>query len=213
MSECHQCHRVSHRPWKANIYRLICRHESKSMPHLTPEWMGVWKGNIHLWCHFGISAVPEPFKRNQWNGFRIIQAHVGKLTQLGGADRSMEGKLSLLGEEQIYELESITYQQKYKPNIRKKMLKNEHNRNHASWASNRYTNKRWIGREIEKKRNMRHNPINPDMDRKVVSFSILQNLFLKKGLGQGSVAGGLMGKHLPQNRSSHTRFYHHHHRL
>ena len=101
------------------------------------------------------------------------------------------------------------------------MLINEQNRNHASWASNRYTNKRWIGREIEKKRNMRHrqNPINPDMDRKIVSFRILQNLFLKKGLGQGSVAGGLMGKHLPQNRSSHTHLiiiiiaynYHHHH--
>ena len=135
---------------------------------------------------------------------------MGKLTQLGGADRSREGKLSLLGEEQIYELESITYQQKYKPNI-KKMLKNEQNRNHVSWTSNRYTNKRRIGkREIENKGNMRHNLINPDMDRKIVSFCILQNLFLKKGLGQGSVAGGLMGKHLPQNRSSYTRFYHHH---
>ena len=136
---------------------------------------------------------------------------MGKLTQLGGADRSREGKLSLLGEEQIYELESITYQQKYKPNI-KKLLKNEQNGNHASWAINRYTNKRRIGREIKNKRNMRHrhNPINPDMDRKFLSFSILQNLFLKKGLGQGSVAGGLMGKHLPQNRSSHTHFYHHH---
>ena len=48
------------------------------------------------------------------------------------------------------------------------MLKNEQNGNHVSWASNRYTNKRRIGREIENKRNMRHrhNPINPDMDRK-----------------------------------------------
>ena len=78
---------------------------------------------------------------------------MGKLTQLGGADRSREGKLSLLGEEQIYELESITYQQKYKPNIIffLKMNKIE-TMSLGHWASNRYTNKRRIEAEKLKTR-------------------------------------------------------------
>ena len=79
-------------------------------------WVHGWYENRIFTCDVILAYLqPDPFKRNQWNGFRLIQAHVGKLTQLGGADRSREGKLSLLGEEQIYELESITYQQKYKP--------------------------------------------------------------------------------------------------
>ena len=59
---------------------------------------------------------------------------MGKLTQLGGADRSREGKLSLLGEEQIYELESITYQQKYKPNIKKNGVRKN------DWTLRQYVN-------------------------------------------------------------------------